>query len=62
MGGQHVVAVRYILWGGGGMWMGFVGVLGVLSCVRVCWGSMGTAGACWRARAVWGTGEARGGL
>ena len=60
--GQHVGAVRYVPWGGSSMCMGSVGALGVVSCVSVCRGGMGTAGACWRARTVWGMGKARGGL
>ena len=48
--------------GAGSMQMGSMGAPGVLSYVSVCWGGTGTAGACWRACAVWGMGKARGGL
>ena len=62
VGRQHIGAVRYILWEGSGTRMGSVCVPGVSSCVGACRGGVGTAGACWRAGAVWGMGEARGGL
>ena len=54
VGGQHVGAVRYVPWGGGGTWMGSVCAPGVSSCVGACRGSTGTAGACWRACALCG--------